>query len=93
MYIMIPGEENRPIRIGRGESNEVKLSDISISRDHSQIFYKDGKFYIKDLRSKFGTLLKFEKDRLFNFQPAKVQVGRIFYKISPLINKSEPEES
>lgn len=88
-FVMIPGAENKSISVGRADDNDIKLSDISVSRHHSEFFYKKGRFYLKDLKSKFGTLVKFEKDRLFDFSPAKIQIGRIFYKISPLLNNGE----
>lgn len=66
------------------DGNEIKINDISISRKHCEIFYKKGRFFAKDLGSKFGTLLKFEKTHYFDFHPAQMQIGRISYKISPL---------
>lgn len=34
----------------------MKVSDISVSRNHCHIQYKDGKFTLQDSGSKFGTL-------------------------------------
>lgn len=91
--MLISGEENKVITVGRADDNDIKLNDISVSRHHSQFFYRNGRFYIKDLKSKFGTLVKFEKDRLFDFYPAKIQIGRVFYKISPLFGNVEESSS
>lgn len=47
------------IRIGRGNDNDLRLSDISVSRLHSFIKRDDsGSFYIEDNSSKFGTLVQ-----------------------------------
>jgi pSer/pThr/pTyr-binding forkhead associated (FHA) protein len=47
------------VRIGRGNDNDLKLNDISVSRVHAFIRRdpKDGSFFIEDNTSKFGTLV------------------------------------
>ena len=55
---LIAAKENTPIRIGRGHQCEIRLTDISVSRSHAQIIFKGDQFYIKDQKSKFGTLIK-----------------------------------
>lgn len=47
------------MRLGRGHQCEIRIADISVSRTHSEIRLENGKFYVKDLKSKFGTLVKF----------------------------------
>lgn len=42
--------------LGRGQDCDLKVSDISVSRNHCSIHYKKGKFYLQDQNSKFGTL-------------------------------------
>ena len=49
------------MRLGRGHQCEIRVTDISVSRTHSEIRYEKGKFYVKDLKSKFGTLVKFRE--------------------------------
>lgn len=44
-------------RIGRGQDCDVKVTDISVSRNHCKISYINGKFFLNDTKSKFGTLL------------------------------------
>ena len=46
-----------PCTLGRSQTNTVPLSDASISRNHAQIFFRDGSFWIEDLGSKNGTKL------------------------------------
>lgn len=48
---------NNEITLGRTQTNQVKLKNISISRIHCTIKVIDGQVMIKDNGSKFGTLL------------------------------------
>lgn len=70
-------EENEKVQIGRESTCEVRLNDISVSRVHSVLSYKNNKFYIQDNKSKFGTLVKLCKEiNLELGQSANIQVGR-----------------
>ena len=70
-YLLIrrPGAEperfaldpSAPCTLGRSQSNTVPLGDASISRNHAQIFFRDGAFWIEDLGSKNGTFLRGQK--------------------------------
>ena len=44
--------------IGRGHESDIRISDISVSRVHACIEYRDGAFLLYDKVSKFGTLVK-----------------------------------
>ncbi|EGR33306.1 zinc finger protein, putative, partial [Ichthyophthirius multifiliis] len=46
------------IKIGRGNQCLLRIADISVSRIHSSIKYKDKQFIISDNNSKFGTLIR-----------------------------------
>jgi pSer/pThr/pTyr-binding forkhead associated (FHA) protein len=35
----------------------MRVPDISVSRVHAELLYKDKCFYLEDLESKFGTLI------------------------------------
>jgi pSer/pThr/pTyr-binding forkhead associated (FHA) protein len=76
---------NDDILIGRGHDCDVRVKDISVSRYHSKIKYnmKDNTLLIRDLKSKFGTLIlirtSFEiKDSI------QIQIGRTYINASPL---------
>jgi hypothetical protein len=43
--------------IGRSSSCDVVLSDPSVSRHHVRLFYRDGKWVLRDLKSTNGTLV------------------------------------
>lgn len=44
--------------LGRVTSLDIPISDSSVSRVHSCITYEKGEFYIRDMESKFGTLVR-----------------------------------
>lgn len=45
------------VTIGRTQSNDIKLKDISVSRQHCAIVKRGNKIYIEDKGAKFGTML------------------------------------
>ena len=57
------GEE---ITLGRTQTNKIKLRNISVSRIHCSLMYKNGKMYIKDNRSKFGTMMYMKENFVFS---------------------------
>ena len=61
-FIIFKFDDDNEITLGRNQSNEIKLKDISVSRKHCYIIKRNGKLFIKDLNSKFGTL-KYIKDK------------------------------
>jgi len=67
---------NEEARIGRGHTNSILVSDISVSRSHAFISYKNGKFLLFDNNSKFGTLV--EINQPIEVQPNKtiIQCGK-----------------
>ena len=69
-----------PITIGRGHESDVRINDISVSRSHATLKYDSttGKLLLKDLKSKFGTLVLLK--RPIKIQPSKIhlQIGRTY---------------
>ena len=55
-------EAGQAVVIGRGMDVNWKLQDISVSRVHAQISMKYNKFYLEDMGSKFGTLVKVNEE-------------------------------
>ena len=49
------------LTVGRCSESNMKISDSSVSRLHSEIVFSRNKFYQMDLQSKFGTLKIFRK--------------------------------
>ena len=56
LFVIYPGE-GEVAKIGRGYGCEVKLNDISTSRNHAEICLAERQFFIRDNQAKFGTLL------------------------------------
>ena len=55
----MPDNEKTNFKLGRGHESDVRVSDISVSRCHALVKYniENGKFYLEDNLSKFGTLV------------------------------------
>ncbi len=58
---MIFSNEGAALKVGRGHQCEMRVNDISVSRTHAEVRFENNKFYIKDIKSKFGTLIKFKE--------------------------------
>jgi len=59
--IILDGDK---ITLGRGHEADVRINDISVSRQHAVLIYdsSSGKINIRDLKSKFGTLTLIKND-------------------------------
>ena len=65
------------LAIGRANNSDIRLNDVSVSRNHAKISYLNGNFYIDDIKSKFGTLLLIQNNILFlPFKQINIQTGR-----------------
>jgi len=73
-YLIKASEEET--RIGRGHANSMLVSDISVSRNHASIIYKDGKFLIFDKNSKFGTLVQVNQPIELSEDKTIIQCGK-----------------
>ena len=78
---------NDDIIIGRGRHCDIVVKDISVSRNHSKIKYnkKDNTLLIKDLKSKFGTLVLIQSSFEIK-EPIQFQIGRTYFNASPIYN-------
>jgi len=49
---------NDDLIIGRGHESDIRINDISVSRNHAKLKYnqENGTILLRDLKSKFGTL-------------------------------------
>ena len=83
--IIIPNEEKKEFRLGRGHESDMRISDISVSRLHAILKFKEEGFYIEDNKSKFGTLSLVQKVELNPSLERAVQVGRtaVYFSIKP----------
>jgi len=72
---LVKGTEQE-VRLGRGHTHQILVSDISVSRNHSSIHYKDGKFLLFDNNSKFGTLVQVENPVEISPEKTILQCGK-----------------
>ena len=57
IYILKPNSANQLFKIGRGHDSDLRYNDISMSRVHAKLSFKNGKWWLQDNDSKFGTLV------------------------------------
>jgi hypothetical protein len=74
--------ENEKILMGRGHETDMRINDISVSRSHANLILIDNKVYIKDLRSKFGTLVLALNDVEISNKQINLQIGRSYIECS-----------
>ena len=83
----VPDDQEGDLKFTVGRSSEVavRITDISVSRFQSLITYHEGDFYIKDLKSKFGTVtrlwhpISIPQNKNYSIE---FQVGRTFFRMS-----------
>lgn len=93
---MISPDQNRStFKLGRGHEADLRINDISVSRCHAFIKFKNGKFLLEDNNSKFGTLVLVRGSTpiLPNFNKA-MQIGRtvVNFSIKPMSGGSQAPE-
>lgn len=91
-YDLEKGEQSCPITaegvtIGRARENVVQISyDGQVSRQHCQVFERNGRFYVKDLESTCGTWVNGERvveRRLLGGEKIHVGSGAFFFQLAP----------
>jgi len=58
---IVPLPESGVVRIGRGSDQDVRLSDLTVSRAHAIIKCEKGQYFLKDVGSLNATLLNDER--------------------------------
>ncbi len=93
IHIIIPGENKNLFKFGRGHESDLRINDISVSRCHAIIKFKEDqnitsagtpfKFYLEDNLSKFGTLVLIRRRTpLIPGYNKAVQIGRTVINFS-----------
>jgi len=90
VHLIMPDTEKKTFKLGRGHESDVRVSDISVSRCHALVKYNsdNGRFYLEDNLSKFGTLvLAIGQIELEPEMTKAVQIGRsvISFTVKPYI--------
>lgn len=77
IHTVIINTDRNQFSLGRGHDSDLRINDISVSRKHANLEYKDGKWYFVDLKSKFGTLALVSHDVELTENANKTfQIGR-----------------
>ena len=71
---------NDELTIGRGHESDVRINDISVSRKHAILKYNvdEGTLLLRDLKSKFGTLILIKKPLQIKEKRIHLQIGRTY---------------
>ena len=75
--IQLTGDE---LTVGRGHESDVRINDISVSRSHAKLKYNidEGTLLLRDLKSKFGTLILIKKPLKIKEKKIHLQIGRTY---------------
>ena len=57
VHLIAPNMSMKSFKLGRGHDSDLRINDISVSRCHAVIKFKNNGFYLADNMSKFGTLI------------------------------------
>ena len=59
VHLIMPDMEKKTFRLDHCNESDVRVLDISVSRCHALVKYNsdNGRFYLEDNLSKFGTLV------------------------------------
>lgn len=79
VYVLSINEEEgvKTFKLGRGQDQDIKINDITVSRCHAMIVFRDDHFVLEDNLSKFGTLLLIKDEiELLPGQIRKLQIGK-----------------
>lgn len=82
-FNIISLDNKKIINIGRANECNFSIPEISMSRFHSLIHKVKGELYIEDNKSKFGTLILVQNDKIEinNYLPLKLQIDKTYIKI------------
>ncbi len=80
-------ENQEKVTLGRGHESDVRINDISVSRVHAVLQYINGEICIKDLKSKFGSLVLVKKELQVKNIKINLQIGRTYMEAFVAPNK------
>ncbi|MFN8856247.1 MAG: sigma 54-interacting transcriptional regulator [Planctomycetaceae bacterium] len=90
VYRLVPGQVTR---LGRAPSNEIIITDDACSRNHCEIFHREGTWFVRDLKSRNGTLIDGEllEGEAPIRQGQKLQVGECELVFTHDLSEVSPE--
>jgi hypothetical protein len=84
IHTAIFNDAAKKFSLGRGHESDLRINDISVSRLHANLIYKDDQFILIDCRSKFGTLALHHGDLILEQDcPKTIQTGRTVITVYP----------
>ncbi len=67
----------KPVSLGRGSRNDIRIGDTEVSRQHASIQFSDGQFVVRDRDSANGTLVNGVAVRIKELHDGdQLQIGR-----------------
>lgn len=83
--IVMPNEDKKEFKLGRGHESDMRISDISVSRYHAKLMCREDGYYLEDNNSKFGTLALVTDVKITPASSLAVQVGRtaVYFNVKP----------
>lgn len=92
IHIVTVKGEKTIFQLGRGHESDLRINDISVSRRHAALEYREDGFYVVDYASKFGTLV-LESGNVEITEDAlqTIQVGRTVITTKLKIEPKIPE--
>jgi hypothetical protein len=82
IYLLNLDWDKEEFKIGRAHNNDIRVSDISVSRCHAVIKRTKEGFIINDNNAKFGTLVLLKKPLwLSSYSSIHLQVGRTLMQV------------
>ena len=83
--------DKKQFQLGRGHESDLRINDISVSRRHACIEYRNDGFYLVDFKSKFGTLvLQSHNVEVPEHSNQNVQIGRTIVTTRPKLKSEIP---
>lgn len=84
---VISFEDEYKVTLGRGHESDVRINDISVSRLHAALNFVNGQIRVRDLKSKFGSLVLVKKDLQIKSKKINLQIGRTYIESLVVQNK------
>jgi pSer/pThr/pTyr-binding forkhead associated (FHA) protein len=80
---------DQKITLGRGHESDVRINDISVSRTHACITFNltNSRICIRDLKSKFGTLVLLKNNLQVREKKTHLQIGRTYLEVNTISSK------
>lgn len=82
IFVISPNEKKRDFSIGRLPERDIMIPEISVSRFHGILRWKEDGFYIEDNDARYGTLECIKKLNVKYGETRMVQVGRTVIKLA-----------